>query len=68
MKNDFTGILFGQQSSESVIEGVEEFISKKSEFKTDIVRENSLDFGEARFRSQIKEFVNSRMLEKQNGS
>ncbi|MDP6908278.1 MAG: glycosyltransferase, partial [Flavobacteriales bacterium] len=63
VKNGETGILFEQQSVISIIEGVNEFISLKEKFDSSVIRENSLDFGEDRFRAQIRELVNARMLE-----
>ena len=61
--NGKTGVFFRQQSSDSVIDGVNEFIAIKSEFSSSVIRENSLSFGESRFRSQIRELVAGRMKE-----
>jgi len=59
-----TGVFFRQQSSDSVIDGVNEFVANKSNFNSDVIRENSLSFGEDRFRSQIRELVVGRMKER----
>ncbi len=63
VKNGETGVLFKQQSALSIIDGVNEFLSLKETFIPSVIRENSLGFGENRFRTQIRELVNARMLE-----
>jgi len=67
VKNGESGVLYKQQSARSIIDGINEFISKRQEFIPSVIRENSISFGESRFRTQIREFVNARMLEHNKG-
>ncbi len=56
-----TGLLFNQQTPESIIEAVKYF--EKLKFDADVIRENALKFSKERFESEIETFVNQKYSE-----
>jgi glycosyltransferase involved in cell wall biosynthesis len=57
IKEGETGLFFNEQSSESLIQAVEDFEQKTDQFKPEACRKNAEKFGEKRFRKEIKEYL-----------
>lgn len=57
---DPTGIAFNEQSSEAIVEAVEEYERRQLEFKPATCRENSMRFSPEQFRTAIGSFVASK--------
>jgi len=55
-----TGILFTEQSVQSLTKAVIEFENKYPGFRSDAIRRNAIRFNKARFKSEFKEFVESK--------
>lgn len=61
-----TGVLFKEQSIDSLINAVEEF--KKFKFDSKIIRENALRFNnKSRFKEKISTFINNSLARKSRG-
>ena len=58
-----TGLLFKQQSKDSIIDAVGQLEDLQAKLNPHSIRENSLDFGHERFRSQINELIERRVNE-----
>lgn len=56
-----TGLLFDQQTTESIIEAVKHF--ETLEFDADVIREHALQFSKERFELEIETFVNQKYSE-----
>jgi glycosyltransferase involved in cell wall biosynthesis len=56
-----TGILFPNQTVNSLIEGIEKFVEIENNFDSKKIRDNSLRFGVERFKKEITSFVNDKM-------
>ncbi len=52
-----TGILFKEQSVNSLIEAIKDFEKKEDSFDFSVIRENSIRFNKERFRKEFKNFV-----------
>ena len=62
-----TGVLFHEQTTESIIEAVEKFESHRGEFDAESIRRNSLRFSAERFRDEFKAFVGGVLAGQQRG-
>lgn len=60
-----TGVLYKEQTVQSLIDAVESFENHKSIFQAKVCRENALKFSEQRFREEIKHFVFEKFAEKE---
>jgi glycosyltransferase involved in cell wall biosynthesis len=58
-----TGILFDQQSVDSIVDAVNLFERKEDQFDTSIIRNNAEKFSRIRFEKEINNFVNSKYSE-----
>ncbi len=56
-KKDPTGILFTEQSIDSLIDAISVFEDHRDAFLPNVIRRNALRFGEERFRKEISDFV-----------
>lgn len=63
VKHMETGVLFEEQTVESIKDGIERFNNHKSSFDQQKIRENAQSFGNDRFRSEIKTFIEGKLLE-----
>jgi glycosyltransferase involved in cell wall biosynthesis len=54
-----TGVLFDRQTPEDILEAIAKI--KKKDFKSSILRENSLKFSKDNFKKKFKEFVDQRL-------
>ena len=52
-----TGLFFTEQSPAGLIEAVQKFESRYSDFSTDVIVENSKRFGKDRFLTEIRSFI-----------
>jgi len=57
-----TGVLFEEQTANSLIKGIEEYLKIKSTLKTTDLRANAILFGEERFRSELMAFINNKII------
>ena len=58
-----TGVFFAEQLSSSVIEAIHDFESKEHKFSPQAIREYSLQFDNALFKSRMAEFVRHALLD-----
>lgn len=58
--NNKTGILFEQQTEESIIEAVKQFESGEIKFNSKLIQEHSEKFSRKTFEKNISEFVNNK--------
>lgn len=56
-----TGLLYPNQTTQSLIQGIRKFVEIEKTFDSEIIRENSIRFGVPRFREEITKFVNDKM-------
>lgn len=52
-----TGILFNEQTSESIVQGIKDFYLYQHNFDPSKIRENANKFGNSRFRTEISDFI-----------
>ena len=62
-QKDPTGILFTEQSIDSLIDAISIFEDHRDAFLPNVIRQNALRFGEERFRKEISDFVSKRYHE-----
>ena len=58
---DTTGVLYDDQSVESLIDGFNRFIENESKFNPTNIRENAKKFEEDRFRNELMSYVNEKI-------
>lgn len=66
VKHGVTGILYPEQSVESLIAGVEEF--EKNQFDPNVIRAHAETFGINEFKRKFSSFVNEKLEERKNNS
>lgn len=52
-----TGILFGEQSEKSLLEGIKKFLKNKNKFKKDKLMQEAKKFDESLFKEKIKNYI-----------
>ena len=58
-----TGVFFGSQSAEGLVQAMLAFEAKESEFCPESIREHAMQFSRDRFRTEMTEFIHSTLRE-----
>ncbi|CAM4323254.1 glycosyltransferase family 4 protein [Paenibacillus alkaliterrae] len=58
-----TGVFFKEQTLESLVDAVNRFNRERTRISTRACRENAMRFSNERFRREIKEYINQRVVE-----
>ncbi len=65
---DATGVFFGEQSVESVIEAVEFYEASENSFSPSVLHDHAKSFGKEVFKAKIKDFVDIEFAKYNSGS